>query len=175
VQNDQETLETILNELKQKLVSKSIELEEAQKELKSLTGMLEISTSDLLASEEELAVSDANSALKSIDLKKAEDALALSDAKLIEASKQLANTVRELANATAELKKRDTLQKEFINIAAHELRTPVQPIIATMELLGFYTAKKAEEEEEEEEEVKVKRSELKMIARNAIRLERLSA
>ncbi|MER3407401.1 MAG: hypothetical protein C4292_00850, partial [Nitrososphaera sp.] len=33
------------------------------------------------------------------------------------------------------LKEADRLQKEFINIAAHELRTPVQPIIGLAELV----------------------------------------
>src|SRR5205823_11481382 len=34
-----------------------------------------------------------------------------------------------------ELKNHDKLQKEFINIAAHELRTPIQPILSLTEVL----------------------------------------
>ena len=34
------------------------------------------------------------------------------------------------------LKVHDTLQKEFINVAAHELRTPVQPILSLADLLS---------------------------------------
>lgn len=35
-----------------------------------------------------------------------------------------------------QLKIHDTLQKEFINVAAHELRTPVQPILGLIDVLG---------------------------------------
>lgn len=84
---------------------------------------------------------------------------------------------RQLATANEQLKTSDRLQKEFIDIAAHELRTPIQPVIAIMELLGFYPLKKEAGlgEEKEEEEVRVRRADMKMLARNAIRLERLSS
>ena len=42
-------------------------------------------------------------------------------------------TKLELANE--ELERKDQLKNEFINIAAHELRTPIQPIIGMAELL----------------------------------------
>ncbi len=35
-----------------------------------------------------------------------------------------------------QLKVHDTMQKDFINVAAHELRTPIQPILSSAELLG---------------------------------------
>ena len=133
--------------------------------------MLEVSDAELESAQDSLADSDAGSAAKSTDLLAAQKALAASDSKLVNANKQLAETAKKLAAANTELRSRGNIQKEFINIAAHELRTPIQPIIATMELLGFYPARKAEEEEEE---VRVKLSEMKLIARNAIRLERLS-
>jgi signal transduction histidine kinase len=37
---------------------------------------------------------------------------------------------RQLASANEQLKTNDKIQKEFINVAAHELRTPLQPIIS---------------------------------------------
>ena len=42
-------------------------------------------------------------------------------------------TKLELANK--ELKRKDQLKNEFMNVAAHELRTPIQPIIGMAELL----------------------------------------
>ncbi|HXP52278.1 MAG TPA: HAMP domain-containing sensor histidine kinase, partial [Bacteroidia bacterium] len=42
-------------------------------------------------------------------------------------------TKLELANE--ELKRKDQLKNEFINVAAHELRTPIQPILGLAELL----------------------------------------
>ena len=44
---------------------------------------------------------------------------------------------RELTKAHEQLEIHDKMQKEFINIAAHELRTPIQPIIGLSDLLLF--------------------------------------
>jgi len=57
----------------------------------------------------------------------------------------------------------DKMQKEFINIAAHELRTPIQPMLSLSEVL---LSKKGNIEEFEEF--------LKCINRNAKRLQRLA-
>jgi signal transduction histidine kinase len=43
---------------------------------------------------------------------------------------------RELESANEQLKVHDNMQKEFINIAAHELRTPTQSITGYAELLA---------------------------------------
>ncbi len=42
---------------------------------------------------------------------------------------------RKIEAANEELKKKDQLKNEFINVAAHELRTPIQPILGQAELL----------------------------------------
>ena len=42
---------------------------------------------------------------------------------------------KELENANKDLEYRDQLKDEFINIAAHELRNPIQPILGLSELL----------------------------------------
>jgi signal transduction histidine kinase len=69
---------------------------------------------------------------------------------------------RELEIANEQLKNQEKMQKEFINIAAHELRTPVQPILGLSEVLGS------------EEEDEGKRRLIGVILRNAERLERLT-
>ena len=51
-----------------------------------------------------------------------------SNESLVESNKRL-----DLANRQLEL--HDKMQKEFINVAAHELRTPIQPIIGLTEIL----------------------------------------
>ena len=43
--------------------------------------------------------------------------------------------IRQLAIVNEELKNHDRQQQEFINIAAHELRTPIQPILSLTEVL----------------------------------------
>jgi signal transduction histidine kinase len=42
---------------------------------------------------------------------------------------------KELEKANKELKYRDQLKDEFINVAAHELKTPIQPILGLCEIL----------------------------------------
>jgi signal transduction histidine kinase len=56
-------------------------------------------------------------------------------AELKEANNSLTKSNRLLAAANEQLKVHDKMQKEFINIAAHELRNPIQPIIGFSELL----------------------------------------
>ena len=43
--------------------------------------------------------------------------------------------IKELKKANEELKYKDQLKNEFINVAAHEMKTPIQPIISVAELL----------------------------------------
>lgn len=54
------------------------------------------------------------------------------DGKLTETVKE---RTKELELAYADLKRLDVLKDEFINIAAHELRTPIQPILTYGELV----------------------------------------
>ena len=48
---------------------------------------------------------------------------------------QLRETIDKLKKANEDLKLHDNMQKEFINIAAHELRTPTQAISGNLELI----------------------------------------
>ena len=75
---------------------------------------------------------------------------------------QLENSNKELAAANKKLKESDKIQKEFINVAAHELRTPIQPILGLSDVL----------------QSKIKDNEQRVlvdvISRNAKRLQRLT-
>src|ERR687891_367317 len=75
---------------------------------------------------------------------------------LEESNKQL-----ELANEHLEI--HDKMQKEFINIAAHELRTPIQPILGLAEVLSSKTGRIEQYNEL-----------IDAIIRNAKRLQRLT-
>ena len=70
---------------------------------------------------------------------------------------------KELEKANEELRYRDQLKDEFINIAAHELKTPIQPILALCELL-----RDRETTIEKDEEI------LDVIIRNSKRLMKLA-
>jgi signal transduction histidine kinase len=62
-----------------------------------------------------------------------------------------------------QLKRHDKMQKEFINIAAHELRTPIQPILGLTQVIRSRIG-----DREEEAEL------LNVISRNAKRLQQLT-
>jgi signal transduction histidine kinase len=64
------------------------------------------------------------------------------------------------------LQEADRLQREFIHVAAHELRTPIQPILGMAELI--------ESTLQEKRDASIKPEEIEMIARNARRLQKLS-
>ena len=51
--------------------------------------------------------------------------------------KKQSNLTKQLEAANEELKRKDLLKDEFINIAAHELRGPIQPILGLAEVLRY--------------------------------------
>jgi len=50
-------------------------------------------------------------------------------------TKELNESNRQLELANEQLKKNEIVQRDFINVAAHEMRTPIQPILALTELV----------------------------------------
>jgi signal transduction histidine kinase len=78
---------------------------------------------------------------------------------------ELYERVRE---ANEKLEQNDRLQREFINIAAHELRTPVQPILGMTELAELSLTP-------DRQEVKMTKEDLQIITRNAKRLQHLTS
>lgn len=83
-------------------------------------------------------------------------------------TKELESSNESLSTAMAELKNHDRLQTEFINIAAHELRTPIQPLLGAAEILE-------EELENGVQNMNISKAEIEMMIRNAKRLGRLSS
>jgi len=59
-------------------------------------------------------------------------------------NESLAELNRQLSLTNEQLKHRDKMQSEFVNVAAHELRTPIQPIVSLTEVLRS----KAEDKEQ---------------------------
>jgi two-component system sensor histidine kinase VicK len=86
---------------------------------------------------------------------------------------QLKESKSQLEHAYEKLKINGKRQKEFIDIAAHELRNPVQPILGLAEIL------RSKMKEEEQDFIKEKSVDdgndiVDVIIRNAIRLKRLT-
>jgi len=77
-------------------------------------------------------------------------------------TEELMRRDKELETANEQLRIRDKMQQDFINIAAHELRTPIQPILgSTGSLRSQITDTKQQ-------------ALLEIIIRNAKRLKRLT-
>lgn len=79
-------------------------------------------------------------------------------------TKELNELNEQLGTANEQLKVHDKMQQEFINVAAHELRTPIQPIIGLVEMLRS----KQDLQESERHQI------LDVLSRNAKRLQRLA-
>jgi two-component system sensor histidine kinase VicK len=67
-----------------------------------------------------------------------------------------------------ELNAHYAMQREFINIAAHELRTPIQALLGINDLIEAKV-------DSSKEKVELSRADIEMMIRNVTRLERLSA
>jgi signal transduction histidine kinase len=99
---------------------------------------------------------------------------------LLAANKELANVNEKLALANEQIKAHEDMSKDFINIAAHEIRTPTQSILGYSELLqilfeeeqGDKQAIRGEDSSKELDNEKKKA--LEAIDRNASRLQKLA-
>jgi signal transduction histidine kinase len=85
-----------------------------------------------------------------------------------ELDRKVARRTSELEEKNRQLEANSRMQKEFINVAAHELRTPVQPLLVISELLE-------EQLKDGLDRIEIVKPEIEMLARNAKRLERLSS
>lgn len=93
------------------------------------------------------------------------------------------NSLWNQAELNSRLELQEKMEKEFVNMAAHELRTPVQPLLGMTDILMSQFEEDQREEEEEErgskrnkkKAIAVTKEEIEMIARNAKRLERLTS
>jgi signal transduction histidine kinase len=75
---------------------------------------------------------------------------------------ELKKANKKLASAYEQLKVHDKMQRDFINVAAHELRTPTQPILGLTDIL------RSKIKDNEKQEI------LDVVIRNAKRLQRLT-
>jgi signal transduction histidine kinase len=107
-----------------------------------------------------------------------------SNKSLIESYIKLREKEQELSTQYGKLKESEKMKDEFINTAAHELRTPIQPIIGLTDTIRFQIislyGKDRYNEHESQPDVNIKLSEQKIltflgvITRNAKRLKLLA-
>src|SRR5215212_8174085 len=100
--------------------------------------------------------------------------------KVKERTKSLEELNEKLIKANEKLEGNDKVQKEFINIAAHELRTPIVPILNLSEILysnvkEHHQQQQLQQREAQGEEQQQQQKEmLEIILRNANRLHQLT-
>jgi len=99
--------------------------------------------------------------------KRLEGAVASRTLELKKANESLIESNMLLASANKQLEIHDRMQKEFINVAAHELRTPIMPILGEAELI--------EDKFNGKSSAEVDKDQIAVIIRNAKRLDRLAA
>jgi signal transduction histidine kinase len=87
---------------------------------------------------------------------------------LRDANTSLTESNVQLALANEQLEKHAKLQREFIDVAAHELRTPIMPILGMTDLI------ESKFQQSKNGEIVLKRDDFELISRNARRLERLA-
>ena len=90
---------------------------------------------------------------------------------LKKSNKQMASLFKQVAAANERMKINSNMQKEFINVAAHELRAPIQPILGLAEVLRD---KKQQHDNRIQEQMESKEDLLNVIIRNAKRLRLLT-
>jgi signal transduction histidine kinase len=91
---------------------------------------------------------------RTLELKKANDSLMESN--------------RLLAAANEQLKVHDRMQKEFINVAAHELRTPIMPILGDAQYIE-------RQFDSDGLRIQIEKDQVSSLIRNAKRLDRLAS
>jgi two-component system, OmpR family, sensor histidine kinase VicK len=90
---------------------------------------------------------------------------------LKKSNRQLANLYKQVIAANEQMKMSSNMQKEFINVAAHELRAPIQPILGLAEVLR----QQNQQPDNKEDQMYSENYELlNVIIRNAKRLQQLT-
>jgi signal transduction histidine kinase len=169
------------------LASKTEELNELNMALARANQQLELKTSEQNASNK--ALFESNRELAQVNKEIAETnkrfaltnkQFALTNKQFVELSNELTAVNKELALAYQTIEKQNKIHIEFINIAAHELRTPIQPILGTAELLKneieeatYYD--RLDSNNNNGIQVEQIKSRLEVIIRNAKRLKELAS
>jgi signal transduction histidine kinase len=165
----------------EELISKTEELKQtsdllldSNDALKLKTEELDKSNRDLFESNHQLAFVNKELAATNIRFAETNKRFAQVNEELSAANKDLAALNKQLSLANEQKKSREKTQKDFINIAAHEFRTPTQSILGYSELLQLLSEQEEQDDDYNEKGNDEKKKSLESIIRNANRLDRLA-
>lgn len=133
-------------------LAKSEDLKEANESLRLSNEKIKVKVEQLKKTKRHLTEIEKNIVIANTDLSEANDKLTIINDEMLKVTS-------DLAKANEEIKQQSLRQKEFIDITAHELRTPTQSILGYSELILSEPTTNIEY--------------IKVIARNANRIEKL--
>ena len=162
------------------LASKTEDLNELNLALARANQQLELKTSEQNASNKALFESNRELAQVNKEIAETNKRFALTNKQFVELNKELTAVNKELALAYQTIEQQNKIHIEFINIAAHELRTPIQPILGTAQLLKSEIEEDAYYDRQDSDNnngIQVERikSRLEVIIRNTKRLKELAS
>jgi signal transduction histidine kinase len=159
---DYQQITQIINEVNLALPDLSIRC--VDKSLQNTIGILVIDRKESLIVETKDDTKDSSYEAAGLGAYYDSKPISLSYASIFDSLWKQAELYEKLSQAHEQLKIHSKMQKEFIDIAAHELRTPIQPILGLTEIL--LCNKRIDRAAQEEK--------LNVIARNAKRLKLLT-
>lgn len=163
---DQSEVIQVVNEVN--LVFPQLEIESVDQSLESTVGLLVVDRRESLIIETKDDSKDNSYEAAGLAAYSNSKPIALAYASIFDSLWKQTELHQKLNKMYEQLKIRDRMQKEFINIAAHELRTPIQPILSlTEELIRSNNSRNERLEAAQGESLEV-------IMRNAMRLNRLA-
>ena len=162
------------------LASKTEDLNELNLALARANQQLELKTSEQNASNKALFESNRELAQVNKEIAETNKRFALTNKQFVELNKELTAVNKELTLAYQTIEQQNKIHIEFINIAAHELRTPIQPILGTAQLLKSEIEEDAYYDRQDSDNnngIQVERikSRLEVIIRNTKRLKELAS
>jgi signal transduction histidine kinase len=155
------------------LNSKTEELKQSIDSLLAANNALKLKTEELANAHKDLFESNHELAFVNKELAATNMRFAETNKRFAQVNEELSADNKDLAIANEQIIKREKILTDFVNIAAHELRTPTQSIVGYSELLQLLS----EQEEQDgfnEKANDEKKKALESIIRNANRLDRLA-
>ena len=155
------------------LFTKRSEIDKANKTLTRYNEELERKTLDLIQANKDLFDSNHELAQLNKHLAETNKKFASTNKRFAQLNIELAAVNKELEKAYITIENQNKTHTEFLNVAAHELRTPIMPILGTAELLKTEMEEDAARDKNNAD-LESKKHQLEVIIRNAERLETLA-